>query len=408
MTLCAQQRKLEKLALGPVMCDFARMLERNTLPWTGLTELTVPKVVGNDDLAAYHHIIKRAPWLSRLSVGCNYTLQTTDGKITALPNPSDIIRKRLLPHVKRNDNLTQLKLDELVLNDIHIRKDPTTLLDLSRLQSLCLWHCLNANAVLSAIAPAVADGECALRELTYDVGGSEEFESDLMATLLRSFTGLEKLHLSCDNNNDNEDIFDLSSLDGHKATLETLWIGCNHIDDPFDDVELLDIDYDIFASFSKLRQLAVPLPQCSILNHNNMLPYTRAFESLMSVPSLRVLRLLTFPEAAEGTFAGTDDMTGIINTLNAKAFAHDLDSFVSKVLCKFIRNVTVVCYGGTSDDKTSDDSTEVALPGAYYVVEKRMDPFGNIHVSASRTSLDLASYVEPDIDMENVSNKNWM
>lgn len=403
--IVAQQQKLQTISLGPVMCDFAALVEHSALSLTSLTAISVPHTIGATEIQAYQGLIKGAPHLSDLRIGCVSNLDSSE-EVEDLEIDSAGLQRELLGFAD-SEGEVKLKIVRLRLMQILVGDHFTSRFDLSYLRSLSLWHCDDVAFFLPALTVATTSGECALQSFSYDGGWDEFFEYDLVENLLRSFSGLKKLSLSCDGKEDPNLAFDLTALDSHKDTLQSLFLGCNNIDE-LGDEQLLAFDSAFFTTFSKLRYLAVPMPAIVIPINKADLPsseYITAFKSLTSLPDLKVLRILNWPRVAPGTFAlnsSEDENAADMNPLNAKSYSADLDTFVNKTLGPHLQKINVLWYGesGGHDNRTSDGTTEVFLNSAYYVAEKRTDLYGTTRTSASRTSLREASFIEPEIESD--------
>lgn len=408
-SLLAQQQKLKTLKIGPVMCDFARLLETSTLSWSNLTSLEVPEAVGAEDIEACRMIIKQAPHLSDLTIRCASSMTSSTEKRSQGIDAEELYD--FLDDTLSANGPTKLKLAKLCLQDIEIEEPFVSRLEISHLRSVCIRECTGGDVLLMAITAAGTNGECALQELIYDAIPEEPFFYEELAQLLRSFTGLKKLHLARDVSEDSNSRFDFGCLDGHKGTLESIYFGCSHVDAP--DAELLlGLDLTFFTAFPKLRYLAVPMPATTIpfSKTEHLKTYVDNFQSLMALPELQALRIINYPRAAEGAFAVNVENIETRDKVSAKAFMSDLDDFVAKQLGPHLGGIKVLCFGSgqPGGQAVFDGVREFRIPSAYYAAEKRMSLYGSTFTSASRISLKDASWMEPDLELENAERYSSM
>lgn len=394
------------------MCHFERMVKRNGTLWSNLKGLALPSTIGSHDWDAYQHIIERAPHLTAIEVSCKATLDRPAGQIQDLKVDSDHIEQSLFSCTDRkNTTTTTMKITKLVLEGIQIRRGLPKCFNISHLQSLSLWHCTDAHKALEVMNAAISQGHrCNLREFSYRTAEGEILHRDQVQTLLQSFTGLQKLALM---SHDAEQlmivgiVFGLQSLENHKNTLETLILGCNHIDDGADQ-RIIDLDFAYLATFTKLRQLGVPMPPIvlpSTANHGIELnEYTSAFKILTSnLPHLHTLRILNFSGAVPGAFIMPSSVENfiVINPINTKVFCSDLDEFVNEELAPHMHRIKVLSIGG--DDGTSNDVVKIEVDLVFYVAEQRRDVFGKFRASASRSSFEMACLVEPELALRSLA-----
>lgn len=356
---------------------------------------------GSDDLTAYQSIIEHAKNLSALQIRCNKQLRPSGSSMyLALDYAGgDLLQDKLLTHVKAEDSSSKLRLDELQMHNLKIGPKTAGIFDLARLRSICIWECQDATLLFSALATAITDNGCALREFTFY---SYPFECKPVETLLRSFTGLKKLHLvAYDTTGINDDKFDLKALDGHKASLQDVMIGCYNIDYDDDDVPSLDLDVGIFATFPNLVHLAIPMTPITIPEPTaqSLAEYRTLAKSVLSLPHLCTLRILTWPTVNENTFVEHEGQDLILDNLHRKCFSRDLNSFFSKNLSHLVPRASVVIYDSISGNLTSDSVTYLhELEPVYYVGEKRVDSFNNIRTCTTKMGLATAKYIQPAID----------
>lgn len=394
--LLAQQKKVVTLRLGPVMCNFALLLQRYHLDWSSLVHLDIPCRIGEHDLPGYQSIIEQAKNLSHLAVRCSEQLRATDPTINLNAGP-DLMQDKLFSHVKAGDAQGQLTMDELVFQDIKIWPTTAGLFDLSRLRSICILNCEGAHKLLNALAIDFSKRGCALRYFYFE---SSPFECTPVENLLRSFSGLEWLRLTSEDHDGSDETFDLKALDGHKDTLQHVLIGCYQLDMD-DPTPLLDLDVSVFASFTKLEHLAVPMPPITVPDPTakSLFEYVALAKSLLSLPLLNSLRILTWPRADDNTFAEYDGEDLVLDNLHRKCFHRDLDDFFYNYLSMHLSKVSLVIYDSAGTNQTSDNLTLLLdLKPVCYVAERRTDVLNNTRTSATRTTLAHAKYLEPLID----------
>lgn len=419
--LLAQQQKLEHIALGPVMCNFEALLETRTLPWIKLSRLDLPETVNNSvhECVSYNKIIKNAPHLSGLSIRCKHFLESDPDERVPLSASAENLERVFLDDIETSGSRSQYNLEEVRFGGIRVGGNLISRLNLPLLRILSIRHCQDVDSVLLAIIAAATKGDCALQDFTYIAGDNTEVEFDLLHKMLKSLTGLKKLHLSRHETDEaQQDVFDIKCIDGHKATLESVFIGCAHIID-VDQEEVLEIDPSHFASFQKLRYLAVPMPKTFMpaAGAQASSDYITVFQSLMQLPDIKVLRIINFPKAIANSFqmfnekyGANHDENSYLDHYNQEYFTKALDSFVKNKLAPCCQGALVLCFGGGEEGGglAGDGENEVDVHPAYYMMKQHTGILGLTYTSATRTSLSEAWYLEPELRTKNLECHTWL
>ncbi|KAK4505136.1 hypothetical protein PRZ48_003099 [Zasmidium cellare] len=425
-TLFTQQSRLQSLALGPIVADLDKHLQLNAFGldrWSSLRELRIPTHIWNkSDLDAYGVIIKNAPQLSHLSIHCRQLMETNNGFIQSADAKKNDIFSRVFTGKDRNP-LSSLHLDGVDLSVVAFNYP--RYFDPCRLQELHISACTNWSFFLQTFAECFTETECNLRNFSVEVG----IELDPVRVLeefLCSFTGLEAFRYS-----DQRDGYSgevawglLYCLEGHLSSLKQLTIvpgdgrNCEFREIVLE-VECLE---KISTRCTNLRQLGIVMPPTSTSGaHKHHSCYSRTLLKLLQLPSLRVLRILNWPETLDFPTVSPsyhllermDDEELVeelnmeieeqVNNLHRSMFLQQMDIFAAGLLPQAFRamrkthDLPIVCFTGFKGNQILDDAgMEVSPDAACYVPVRHIDIFGAEAVTAQRVPLIDARYLEPE------------
>ncbi|KAK4550645.1 hypothetical protein LTR36_000224 [Oleoguttula mirabilis] len=351
--LASRQRRIEVLAMGPVAENVLRNYDDPQIrqlalqSWpTKVMHLVIPwRVVRLEDLGYYSALLDHnGEACKRLTIRTNCFGPTDkDSKpfdeLADAGEPSNT----LFQHCIRSKPRRTMRLESLSLSsqDLHhITNNLCAAIELPKLQSLYIWECRQADALLARLIDVFRKEQPQPLKLVVAIKYSKP-SPRLVPGLLRALAGLEHLIVShwCSANEDTK--FDVRCLETHKSTLRDLYLGTGENRSrttPLFVMPEKDIEW-LVANVQGLKQLAIAMPKIRMADalSDDWGVFGEVMACLAKLESLSVFRILTWPTAhnscKESSSADSPD-----EPFSKDTYLRQLDAVASKIARFF--NVT--------------------------------------------------------------------
>ncbi|KAI5368198.1 hypothetical protein Slin15195_G033320 [Septoria linicola] len=403
----SRQKSVRHMALGPLLLRGYKMAAIKQ--WApNLSSLVVPSYIESlRDLKYYGDIIRISPRLEHLairSVVCMSMFESDPAPTCRGKSEHGALFERLLHELETPLCLRSLRLYDQSL--LHLGPKLATRIDFEKLEALHMYKCVRQDSLFDTMAQLYRTSSIAVRLKVLVVhlhieAIEDNTEPDTTAwaslqSMLKSFNGLEALHLRFDVNPDQQAgaSFDVRCLEGHTATLKSLYIGLGSNEDWRDGHWRIPAEaaVKLFRDCKQLSEISLAMPGIHLLSDilNDDRPYQMAIDTIAQLASLRLLRILTWPLAFE----------------EHNPYMCHVDAHATNIVARFARaqggrpSLKILCIGDTLDnDQAMNVAREewimISEPRCYVVGHQR-DCYGRDELAAIPVPIAEVKYLAPE------------